>query len=813
MNSIQIRTKERRFPVAQDLYGLFFEDINRSGDSGLYPEQLRNRSFEDSLVPDRCILDKDGSFFTTPTGWRCEFNHGEGLKRWTKDLAPTEIPAWYTEGNADISLNQQDTLNSVRKCSLDIRFSGTGGSAYNIGYAGVNAKAGASYRFYMFAKAADRSSEVTVSLTSADGTVLDSVTFEVFTGGFGKYSHIFTSAGTDRKAKLYISAKGGCTIRIGFISLMPADTYNGRENGLRKDIVEMLKGLHPKFMRFPGGCIVEGYSKENATRFSHMIGPVWERPSNYLLWFYRTTNGFGYHEYLQLCEDLGMSAMYVANCGLTCQGRKVDCFEGDELEDIFNECVHAIEYAIAPVGTKWGDLRAAAGHPEPFDLKYLEIGNENHSEIYNVRYQLFYERLKKMYPQLIYISNTHTERDGLPTEIADEHFYSDLEFFVSHHDYYDGYDRKGPQIFVGEYAVTVGDNMCSLGAALGEAAFLTGMERNQDLVTLTSYAPMMLNEDYMSWIPDLIVYNNDSVYGIPTYYALQMFAKHRGTAVIASDIQSEHKLLDYPGMTAIGANHPGVAFKNVAIDGIPCKDIENVPGYFQTVGEFKNENGEFISVSDNAYALVDKEYRKLLTMTAEAKFAKENGATLSIWNFTSTGGYAAEDEAPFTYDGLVHYSWTIEDGVSCIYTRKGQRDPLAEKVTLDIDFNRYNEYRIVTNDTGLQCFVNGKLIHDAKIVSMPLITACTAIDDTANEIILKLVNISDQAMDIPVSFDCDVADTAAAEILTGESKQAKNTMDAPQKVVPKHVTLAGVTKEYTYHAPANSISVLRFPMK
>ncbi len=812
MNAVKIHTKQRKFPVAQDLYGLFFEDINRSGDSGLYPEQLRNRSFEDSVVPERCVLDEDGRFFTTPTGWRCEFNNGEGLKRWTKGLAPTDIPAWYSEGAAALSLNREDTLNAKRLRSLDIRFDGAG-SVYNVGYAGVNAKAGQPFRFYAFAKGIGGSAQITVSLKGENGEVYDSAEIEVGEGEYRRYDCTLTPSSTDRKARLYLSSAVPCALRLGFISLMPADTYMGRENGLRKEVVEMLKGLHPKFMRFPGGCIVEGYSKENATRFSHMIGPVWERPSNYLLWFYRTTNGFGYHEYLQLCEDLGMSAMYVANCGLTCQGRKPELFEGDELEALFDECVQAVEYALAPVGTKWGDMRAEAGHPEPFDLKYLEIGNENHSEVYNVRYKLFYERLKEKYPQLIYISNCHTERDGLPTEVVDEHFYSDLEFFVSHYNHYDGYDRKGPQIFVGEYAVTVGDNMCSLGAALGEAAFLTGIERNQDIVSLTSYAPMMLNEDYMSWIPDLIVYNNDRVYGIPTYHALKMFAENRGDTVVGIETQSEQQLLDYPGMPAIGAGHPGVSCRNLTVNGVPCKDVYNVPGYFQTVGEFKKEGDAFVSVSDNAYALADREFRRDTELSAELKFDRENEATLSVWNYKSSGGYKAEDKDEFNYDGMVYYGWSITGGESWVYARKGERDALTERVPLDIDFSRYNEYKMVTAEKTIRCYVNGKLVHEAPIVSMPYLTASATVDDGAKEVILKLVNVGESAVELPLSFDCEVGDTARAEVLTGADKFAKNTMDAPEAVIPQKTTLTGVSSEYRCKVPANSVNILRFPMK
>ena len=231
------------------------------------------------------------------------------------------------------------------------------------------------------------------------------------------------------------------------------------------------------------------------------------------------------------------------------------------------------------------------------------------------------------------------------------------------------------------------------------------------------------------------------------------------------------------------------------------------------MGEFKKEGDGFVSVSGNAYALADREFRRDTELSAEMKFDRENEATLSVWNYKSSGGYKADDEDSLNYDGMVYYGWSITNGESWVYARKGQRDALTERVPLDIDFSQYNEYRMVTAEKTIRCYVNGKLIHEAPIVSMPYITASATVDDGTREVILKLVNIRDDAIDLPLSFDCEIGDTAAAEILTGESKCAKNTMDAPEAVVPRKTTLTGVSAHYTYSAPANSINILRFSMK
>uniref|UniRef100_S0DFJ0 Glycoside hydrolase family 51 protein n=1 Tax=termite gut metagenome TaxID=433724 RepID=S0DFJ0_9ZZZZ len=485
MSKLSVKTKQVRFPVAPDLYGLFFEDINRSVDGGLYPEMLRNRSFEDSIPPKRCTVSQGGVKFTTPLGWSDQFNGGEGLARWMKGFPPTAIPAWYTQ-DADMRLDAGDTLNDKRLVSLRV-FLSPGGSLKNIGYQGMAFKTGAKYSFYMFAKAADRAAPVTISIHADDGTILDKKDLVVNPGAYGRYDCGFVAPKDATKGYLTITSLEASELCIGFTSLMPADTYKG--HGMRCDLMEILDGINAKFLRFPGGCIVEGFTKETAMRFSNTIGPVWERPSHMLMWHYRTTNGLGFHEYLQICEDLDLEPMYVINCGMTCQGRAMELFESEEIDDFLREAFDAIEYAIGATDTPMGRKRAAAGHPAPFKMSYIEIGNENYGPEYNKRYQYFYDALKKRYPSIKYISNTHTEKDGLSTEIADEHFYNTSHFFMENIHMYDGYDRKGPDIFVGEYAVNTGEDSATLRGALAEAMFLMGIEHNQDIVKLTAYAP------------------------------------------------------------------------------------------------------------------------------------------------------------------------------------------------------------------------------------------------------------------------------------------------------------------------------------
>lgn len=531
MSKLKIKTKERRFETARDLYGIFFEDINRAGDGGLYPEMLRNRSFEDSVLPEGYIQQEDGIHVKTVSGWLDEFCNGEGLCRWVKgnNISETEIPAWYTH-NAKMELELTDTLNEHRDAALRIQFE-KDGSLTNTGYCGISVKAGESYSLYLFAKAKE---EIGLDIAiEYQGKVLTGNSLVVSGQEYTRYDMKLTAAEDCHEAQLTISCKEGGEILLGFISLMPDNTYMG--HGLRTDLVEKLKGMSPKFMRFPGGCIVEGTTPSTAMRFRDTVGPAWERPSKLFVWHYRSTLGLGFHEYLQLCEDLGMEPMYVCNCGMTCQGRKSVLLEGEALDEMVQDTLDAIEYAIGSKESKWGRLRASMGHPEPFKMTYLEIGNENWGPDYEKRYNMIYKKVKELYPQIKTIANEHVEKNGCPAECVDEHFYNTTEFFAERVNYYDDYDRKGPKIFVGEVAVNEGNYMGQLYAALGEAAFLMGIEKNQDIVTLASYAPLFENVNYRAWYPNLIRFNNHQSIGIPTYYVWKMFGQNRGEYVVRSE--------------------------------------------------------------------------------------------------------------------------------------------------------------------------------------------------------------------------------------------------------------------------------------
>lgn len=837
-NRVRIHTGQVRFPVAEDLYGLFFEDINRAGDGGIYPEMLRNRSFEDSLVPAGCTTDEEQKIFLNRGGWPGAFNHGEGMDDWADKVPYTPVPAWYAEG-AEMSLCADDTLNAHRERSLRVHFH-ENGKIWNIGYAGVPVADGSQYNLYLFIKT-QTSCRMTASLEGAGGQVYARADADVAAAGsWQRVDFSMTASGEDDQARAVIRVDTECGILIGFASLMPAETYMG--HGLRRDIVQFLKDSHPRFMRYPGGCIVEGFSLETAMRFSNTIGPVWERPSHNLMWHYRTTNGFGYHEFLQLCEDLDMEPMYVCNCGMSCQARMAEYFDEAEVEALLREALGALEYALGPAESHYGAMRAAAGHPEPFKLKYLEIGNENHGPEYLARYEKFYNALKAAYPDVIYISNSHTEHDGLPTEMVDEHYYSAPEFFLENDNRFDSYDRSGPEIFLGEYAVNGGRTIASVECAIAEAVFLAGVERNQDIVRLTAYAPLFQNADYTAWKPNLIVFNNHQVYGIPSYHAIAMMAGSRGKEVLQSSTEGEMHPPVYQGVPGLLCQKPGLIFRNARVNGCPVSIEKTIyGGWTEKNGQFtmlradrphgytgKSEawNSAFAafrsrgrypgmpSENEMMWVAFGGDAQQEYTFEIDIRCDPDNAFTLSIWNdHPETDAGCNEPRDPdWNLHSVRRQIWKIENGRGATeeQTMYGMRGVPIETTGLDIDYSRFNTYKIVATRYGYDCYINNRLVQQKVLSLHPAVySVATAEEDT---IILKLIHVGTEAGDVAIELDCDICPEIELEVLSGGLDEV-NSFENMNNIVPRRSRLTCGTRVFQYTAPGSSISILKMRKK
>lgn len=821
MSNINIKTAERRFPIAKKLYGIFFEDINRAGDGGLYPEMLRNRSFEDSIPPVECTTEGEDDYaIVTPAGWRDEFNHGEGLSRWIRDnkIEYTPIPAWYSE-NADMKLDREDTLNNKRSATLSVEFHPQG-CIYNTGFMGIPQKEGETYNFYMFAKV-EEPTEVILSIEE-DGEKLCESVINLCGIGFIQYDTKFAAVRTTGNARFIMTCPNGGKIKLGFTSLMPADTYKG--HGLRKDLVEKLRDMHPTFLRFPGGCIVEGFTPSTAMRFKNIIGPVWERPGHLLMWHYRTSNGLGFHEYLQLCEDLNLEPLYVFNCGMTCQARNSVLMESNELEEMIQDTLDAIEYATAPADSRWGKVRANMGHPEPFKMNYVEIGNENWGPDYEERYLKCYTIMKEKYPWMKFVANHHVEKKGFPVDIVDEHYYNSVEYFAENIHFYDNYDRKGPNIFLGELAVLRGP-VGQLYAAIGEAMFLIGMERNQDIVSLASYAPLLENYHYYAWYPNLIIFDNLRSYCIPTYYAWKLLGSSRGNHVVSS--QDETGILYRPvkGMASL-IGPAGVHYRNATWNGKPVKAVHEVMGH-----EVPNEEGYSITEPDeeqraesskmgvklDEVLVVFGDNEDATEGTFEVEIFAEEGREIGIGIYSSRISKELymndETHPPREWNaGIVRpFQWRIKDGRSTFQEVHNPKPiALTSEVTVTLTMGVYNKFKYVVTGEKMSLYVNDELIQETSVPNFP--SMASVVCDTEEEVIVKIVNMNPDSEDINISLDCDVESDYKVDVLTG-GKFDENSIDDPTKVQDVEVELSGASRQFVYRASAYSLNIIHLKKK
>ena len=517
-------------PIQPTMYGIFFEDINFAADGGLYAEMIKNRSFE----------------FTIPMmGWsqpnsdRHSYNNESGYA----------LPVKYFEGEGNLNFLRVQVKNAK------------GYELHNEGFRGMGIKEGDTYRFTFDAKQMEGAvSAVKAELLDEEGNTIAEASIPVSGSEWSNYKAEIVPNKTVMKGSLKLTFEGTGELGLDMISLFPTDTWNGRENGLRKDLVQLLYDLDPGFLRFPGGCIVEGRTLARRYQWKKTVGPVEERPSLVNRWNtefdhrltpdYYQSFGLGFFEYFQLSEDLGAEPLPILSCGIACQFNTGELVPMDELAPYVQDALDLIEFANGSTDTPWGKVRADMGHPEPFNMKYIGVGNEQWGPEYIERYKVFNEAISEKYPEIIIVSGSGPFPDGdyfeygmkelkeMGAEIIDEHYYRSPEWFRENATRYDSYDRNGPKIFAGEYAaqsvaIASPDNKNNWETALSEAAFMTGLERNAEVVQLTSYAPLMAHAEGWQWTPDMIWFNNLESYGTPNYYVQKLYSTNKGTDLIS----------------------------------------------------------------------------------------------------------------------------------------------------------------------------------------------------------------------------------------------------------------------------------------
>ena len=520
-------------PVQSTMYGLFFEDINFAADGGLYGELVKNRSFE---------------FPQAYMGWRV-FGNVE-----LKNDGPFERCPHYVV--------LSDPGHRERRTGLQ-----------NEGFFGIGIEKGKEYRFSVWAKAPKGNSQIRVQLidehSMGEHQEFVQQKLDITSGEWKKYEVVLKSNRTEPKAQLRIFLSSGNPVALEHISLFPVDTYKGRQNGLRRDLAQALADIHPGVFRFPGGCIVEGTTLDTRYQWKNTIGPVENRPLNKNRWEdtfdyryyadYYQSYGLGFFEFFQLSEDIGAEPLPVLSVGLSCQFQNRDesaHVAVDQLDPYIQDCLDLIEFANGDVNTEWGKKRADMGHPEPFNLKFIGVGNEQWDAPYYERLKPFVAAIRAKYPNIKIIGTSGPDSEGQmfdkgweamrqqKADLVDEHFYRNEEWFLGTADKakypncgalrYDSYDRKGPKVFAGEYACHgKGKKWNHYETSLYEAAFMTGLERNADIVHMATYAPLFAHVDGWQWRPDMIWYDNTRMFKSVSYYVQQMYAMNKGTNVLS----------------------------------------------------------------------------------------------------------------------------------------------------------------------------------------------------------------------------------------------------------------------------------------
>ena len=758
--------------IPSTLWGIFFEDINLSADGGLYPELVRNRSFEDSEQPDYWTLTNDA-------GSHCA-----------------------------MAVDSSRPLNTINRHSLCVKVDGTF-TLENDGYWGMKMVKGGDYTFQFAARAADGfTGPLNIKIIGANGNELAGGEISGLTPDW-KYHRINLAAlDSDPQAKLQISASGKGALFLDMVSLMPDDTW--KNHGLRPDLAGALAALNPSFVRFPGGNWIEGDDVAHMYHWKTTVGPIDSRTPLWNTWGYNTTQGLGYEEYLQLCEDLGAEPVFDIKCGMSLH----DSVPLGQMGQWVQDALDAIQFATDSTNTVWGALRAQNGHPQPFRMNYLEIGNENGGPDYHERWKLVANAVRAQYPQVKLIVNTDLggrpyPRDPMP-DIVDEHYYESAESFMRRAQQYDTYNRKGPKIFVGEYAVTRGAGEGNLRAAIGEAAFMTGIERNSDVVALASYAPLFINVNHRAWNPDLISFDSSRWFGSPGYYVQQMFSENRGSATLPVTVDSGEVIEQPPtGCIGVGTWNTEAEFKDVKVTS-PDGNVLFASGLgskadgwrFAGEGNWKIQDGvlQQTAEQENIRALAGDTSWTNYTLQLKARKLGGKEGFLILFHIKND-----QDRVWWNIGG-----WdNTQDAV--------ELDETMDKKPGHIDTGRWYDIKVEVNGISIRCWLDGKLIHQIlkPRVATHRLYASAAKEDATGDLILKVVNSASSPVTTHIRLPeaKGLTGQGSAIWISSDDPAAENSLDDPAKISPKTKTINFEGTDLNYAFPGNSFTVLRLSTK
>jgi alpha-L-arabinofuranosidase len=771
---LTIQTDREGPAISPMLYGIFFEEINHSGDGGLYAEMVQGRTF--------------------PGG---------------------RLGAWSAVGNCRIGADGARPLNAANPTALRVDAAAAGGGAANTGYWGMAVRSGARYRLEFHARAEEGfAGTLEARLEGAGGEPLASAPVPSLSGAWKQVTLILQPAAASTEARLVLRLPSPGTVWLNAVSLMPEATWKNRPNGLRPDLAQLLADLEPAFLRFPGGCYVEGgdYTRD-AFRWKTTLGAAAGRPGHWNQpWAYWSSDGLGYHEYLQMAEDLGAEPLFVVNCGMSHR----ETVPMEKLGEWIEDALDAVEYANGPVESRWGAARAKNGHPKPFNLKYLEIGNENGGPAYQERYAAFYKALKARYPELHLIANTSVR--SAPMEIVDHHYYGSAHYLRSVGTRYDTYDRKGPAVFVGEYASNSQVGTGNLAGALAEAACMMGFERNADVVKLAAYAPLLYHVKDRRWPVNLIGFDGTRAFGTPSYYVQKLFAAHRGDSVTPSKMECREQRTDERidrGAIGLGTWNTRAEFKDVRVTRAGIALLEG--DFSRGLEGWRRERGQWNIASG---ALAQTGEGTDLRITAGDPAWTDYSLSLKARKTSGSEGFLIlfrlKDAGNFYWLNIGGWGNTLT-AIERTYREGKSRVPGESDFT--VETGRWYDIRIDVRGPQAECFIDGASILKAadlyESVRLPELTAVVNRVRETREWVVKVANFAPEPRKTTVILDgaAAVAERGTAITLTSANPEDENTLEQPRRVAPVTKTVSGVGKRFEYTFPAYSLTILRFGEK
>ncbi len=795
--------------ISDTMFGIFFEDINYAADGGIYAELVRNRSFEFNST--------DNGSFTGMTGWQV-LNRSAG-------------------GTTATVVNDGGRLNAMNRNYLSVSAAAAGDGVRNIGFNnGIVVAAGKQYDASVWARSATAQT-LTVRVEDNAGTgVLATGTVAVDgTNTWKQYAVTLVATGTTDAGRLAVLAGAPSSVALDMVSVMPRDTWVGPVNGrsvLRKDLAEKVAAMKPSFVRFPGGCVTNvgtfksyeesGYTDRQRTyQWKETIGPVEERPTNKNFWGYNQTYGIGYLEYFELAEDLGAEPLPVVSVGANGCGSSIpEMHDPALIQRWVDDTVDLIEFANGDTTTEWGAVRAGLGHPEPFGLDMIGLGNEENTTTFEANFPKFRDAIAAAYPDIQIISNSGPDDTGSrfdtlwafnraqDVDLVDEHYYNDPDWFLANNNRYDSYDREGPKVFLGEYA----SRGNTFGNALAEASYMTGLERNADVVRLASYAPLLANESHVQWSPDAIWFDNDESWESPNWHVQKMFGNNVGDEVAPSTLDAAvNQPADLDGGVFLSTWSTSAAYDNVEVtdnatgDPVFTDTFDSAAQWSPQTGTWAVEGGRYVQSSTTV-----NDARSIATGAYDADWSNytlELDATKLAGSEGFLVGFAAGGANDFYWWNLG--GWNNSRSV----LQRADGGTANEVMALEgesMTTGQTYRVKVVVDGARIELYLDGELqmTYDQSDASQQLFQVVTR-DLATGDLVAKVVNTSPSPVRTQVEVsDVEIEPTGTVISMTGPAS-ATNTKARPATIVPKQREVTGLSSSFEYEFPGSSVTFLR----